>query len=505
MTRLFFRSFGALGLALAASSSAPSLAQTQSAPTTFVNPLRADIGADPWIAQRDGWYYFTATSGNEVKIARAKTLDELAGAPLTTVWTRPEHGRNARDIWAPELHFLGGKWWIYYTATSEDGNDNNRRVFCLESKTGDAQGAYTDHGQIQVPNADFYAIDGTVFQKSDGKLYFLWSGREGAVGSAQNIFICAMSDPHTLSGARLKLSSPGFDWERIGWEVNEGPEVLEHNGQVFVTYSASGGTTADYSLGLLWNSTGDLMNGAAWTKSPIPVFSRYSGPDGNTFTPGHNGFFKSPDGKEDWLIFHGKEVVDNTWGGRLARAQKFTWNPDGTPNFGFPVPASVRLNVPAGELGSTPEKSLGGTGLRAQYFAIQGNTPSFDAALATENGENVDFDWSLKSPHKGVDADHFAIRWTGQIQPRASGLYTLQTFADDGIRVSVNGQRVVDDFHPGLQRASRGFVFLEAGRKYPIEIEYFDVDGAARASLYWQSEHQAFEAVPRECLFPPVN
>ena len=504
MNRLFFRSFGSLGLALAVAGTSPSLSQTQNA-TTFVNPLRTDIGADPWIAQRDGFYYFTATSGNEVMIARAKTLEELARAPLATVWKRPEKGRNARDIWAPELHFLKGKWWVYYTATSDDGNDNNRRVFCLESQSDDALGQYVDRGQIQIPNADFYAIDGTVFQKQDGSLYFLWSGREGAVGSAQNVFICAMSDPHTLTGPRVKLSSPTFDWERIGWEVNEGPEVLEHNGQVFVIYSASGGTTPDYSLGMLWNPTGNLLDAKAWTKSPIPVFSRYSGPDGNTFTPGHNGFFKSPDGKEDWIVFHGKESIDNSWGGRLARAQKFTWNPNGTPNFGFPVPASIRLNVPGGEVGSTPQKSLGGTGLRAQYFAIQGNTPSFDTALGTEHGQNVDFDWNVNAPLKGVPADRFSVRWTGQIQPRTSGLYTFQTFADDGIRVTIDEKEVINDFRPGLARATRGFVFLEAGRKYPIRVEYFEVDGGARASLYWQSETQAFEPVPRDCLFPPTN
>ncbi|BCM90339.1 anti-sigma-I factor RsgI3 [Abditibacteriota bacterium] len=197
--------------------------------------------------------------------------------------------------------------------------------------------------------------------------------------------------------------------------------------------------------------------------------------------------------------------IYNAWSGRLARAQRFSWNPDGTPNFGFPIPAAIRLNVPSGEVGSTPQKAFGGTGLRAQYFSSQGTTPSFTTPLATENGQNVDVNWNMSSPHKVVPADHFAVRWIGQIQPRYSGLYTFQTFADDGIRVSIDSKNVIDAFAPGTARATRGFIYLEAKRKYPLQVDYLEIEVAARASLYWQSENQAFEVVPRDCLFPPAN
>lgn len=505
MTSRYPRALPALGALLTLASALPFSAQAQNVPSTFVNPIRTDFGADPWLAQRDGFYYFVTSTGSEIIIAKARTLSEMVTAPFTTVWKKPEQGPNSRNVWSPELHFLNGKWWVYYSATAEDGNDDNRRVFCLESEGADPLGNYTDRGRVEIPGVNAYTTDGTIFQKPDGSLYFFYAGREKAEGSKQNLFVCAMSDPHTLKGRPLKLSSPQYDWEKNGWEGNENPEVIEHNGQTFVTYSASAGASPDYCLGLLYNPTSDLLNADAWSKSPVPVFSRYSGPEGNTYTPGHNGFFKSPDGTEDWMVFHGKEIIDYSWERRLARVQKFTWNPNGLPNFGFPIPAMVPLNVPAGEAGSQAERPLGGTGLRAQYFVVQGDTPTFDTPFLKDDGQNIDFNWNEGAPREGVEEDYFAIRWTGQIQPRYSGLYTFQTFADEGIRVTVDGSSLIDDLNVGTQRAGRGFIYLEANRKYPIQVDYFDKEGPARASLYWQSQNQAFEPVPRDCLFPPAN
>ena len=68
-----------------------------------------------------------------------------------------------------------------------------------------------------------------------------------------------------------------------------------------------------------------------------------------TYGPGHNGFFRSPDGTEDWIVYHGKETDEYTYAGRSTRAQKIAWRADGTPDFGRPVPRGVPLAVPSGE------------------------------------------------------------------------------------------------------------------------------------------------------------
>lgn len=317
---------------------------------TFTNPVVRDA-ADPWVVYHKGNYYMTRTVGWGVAVRKSPTLAGLADAPETPIWrgAGPGFESYTRDVWAPEIHFLRGKWYAYFTAT--DGPDANRRVFCVASEGDDPQGKYTWKGKVEPPSESFYAIDGTVYERpTDKSLFFLWSGRDPQnTGSAQNIYIAPMSDPWTVSGPRVRLSTPQFDWERKGWLVNEGPEILYKNGKTFVVYSASGGTTPDYALGLLTNTDGKLLDAASWSKSDKPVFAQYDGPEGHVYTPGHNGFFQSPDGKESWIFYHGKEEKDGRWSGRHARAQQFTWKSDNTPDFGHPIPAGVALAVPSGE------------------------------------------------------------------------------------------------------------------------------------------------------------
>lgn len=320
------------------------------AAATFTNPI-VRSGADPWIVVRaDGSYLFTSTATRRVELRTAKTLAGLGRAPVHVVWTAPDKGPNSRDIWAPEIHAIGtNRWAIYYTATTEDGSDSNRRIFALESATDDPFGEWRERGKMAVPGDDHYAIDGTLFRRSDGELFFLWSGREVSERGPQCIYIAKMSDPWTLVGPRVKIAKPEHAWEKHGWEVNEGPEVLERNGRFFVVFSGSGGTTPNYCLGLLTHTGGDLLDAKNWKKSPEPVFIGDLSPEGKVFTVGHNGFFKSPDGTEDWIVYHGKDVFENQWRNRTARAQRFTWKEDGSPDFGKPLPLTTPIQPPSGE------------------------------------------------------------------------------------------------------------------------------------------------------------
>lgn len=312
---------------------------------TFTNPIAAS-GADPWIVYHDGWYYFTATESTRIDIRKAKSLATLTSAKPVTIWRAPETGPYSRAIWAPEFHRIKDKWYVYFTGTTEDNSDTNRRIYALESKTGDLQGEFTFKGKVAVPDNDEYAIDGTLFQQGE-KFYFLWSGREKSAAGAQNIYIAPMSNPWTINGPRVQLSTPEHAWEKHGWLVNEGPEVLQNNGKTFVVYSGSGFTTPNYSLGLLEHLGGDLLDAKQWKKHPQPVFTQYEGADGKVYGPGHNGFFKSPNGKEDWIVYHARNTSQTVAHGRTARAQKFTWNADGTPNFGHPIPPGIALPLPA--------------------------------------------------------------------------------------------------------------------------------------------------------------
>ena len=316
---------------------------------TFTNPLvTSQDSADPWMVYHKGFYYFTATLDPEggVWLWRSRTLGGLDNAEKKQVYKAPESGLRSRQIWAPELHHFGKRWYFYFTAS--DGVDENHRIHVLESKTDDPWSDYEYKAKVYDKSNDGWAIDGTVFRREkNGKLYMIWCGHVPHNGNG--LYIAPMSDPWTISGERVLISQAVYDWERVRYPINEAPEILQRGGKIFLIYSACDTGTPNYALGMLTNSGGDVLDAKNWKKSPKPVFSQIESAEGNVYGPGHNGFFKSPDGTEDWIIYHGKESSEYTYRGRRSRAQKFTWNKDGTPNFGEPIPAGKSIKVPSGE------------------------------------------------------------------------------------------------------------------------------------------------------------
>lgn len=315
---------------------------------TFTNPLiKTQDAPDPWIIYHQGFYYFTATldpSGG-VWLWRSKTLSGLETSEKIKIYDAPLKGGTSKQIWAPEIHQLNGKWYVYFTASN--GIDETHRIYVLENKSGDPFGKYALKGKVAEAGNEGWAIDPTVLVYA-GKMYLLWVAH--VPGRAANgIRMAPLANPWTIGGKSVLLIAPQYQWEQKRFPLDEAPEAIEHDGKLFLTFSASDTGTPDYALGLLTFTGGDLMHPQAWQKTPEPVFKRYSGADGSVFAPGHNGFFKSPDGTEDWIIYHGKETDADTYAGRQTRAQKFTWRVDGTPDFGHPLPSGVLINVPAGE------------------------------------------------------------------------------------------------------------------------------------------------------------
>jgi GH43 family beta-xylosidase len=310
---------------------------------TFTNPVKRN-GPDPWLQYHNGSYYLTTTTWNStITMRRSTTLGGLATAPEQVIFNLAGRANGCCNMWAPEFHLLGGRWYLYYVAGQNVSDFNpTQRLHVLESAGTDPMGPYTFKADL----GSDWQLDASVLQVN-GRLYLM--GTYNAGGSfGQSLFITPMSNPYTLSGARVRLSSPTLSWERQTHPVNEGPEPLYHNGRTFIVYSASACWGPDYKLGLLTFTGSDPLNPAHWTKSPNPVFQRNNA--NGVYAPGHNGFFKSPDGTEDWIVYHGN---DSASGGcdmnRSTRAQKFTWNADGTPNFGTPVRLGVTLTAPSGE------------------------------------------------------------------------------------------------------------------------------------------------------------
>ncbi|MGP3920275.1 family 43 glycosylhydrolase [Nonomuraea sp. 10N515B] len=320
----------------------------------YANPIKSQKGADPWLEYYNGNYYLiTTTFTNKLLMRKSPTLAGLATAPSVQVWEDSTSSRGT-NFWAPEIHFINNRWYLYYSGAQVGAACcDTQRTHVLESAGTDPMGPYTYKNRLAGSNLTpgGWLIDASVL-RLNGSLYLLGSGFVN--GSAQSLVIAPMSGPYTLASSTFSIiSQPTHSWERSGSPVNEAPVALQRNGQTFVVFSASSCQTADYKLGMLTYNGGDPLSASSWTKAANPIFQRN---DANrVYGPGHNGFFTSPDGTENWIVYHANSASNGGCGnGRTTRAQKFTWNANGTPNLGTPVAAGVTLAGPAGETAATP-------------------------------------------------------------------------------------------------------------------------------------------------------
>ena len=308
------------------------LSLAESPGRTFRNPLNPS--ADPWMGHTEGQFHLATTQGNCVRLWSARTLAGLKDAKPTLIWG---HGKG---VWAPEFHQLRGpkgrRWYGYFTQT--DGPDERHRMYVMESKTASIQGPYGDPILLLTdPKNEFYAIDGHVFELR-GRLYFLWAGHPG-----HRLFISRMKNPTTLEGERVLLPASGFGCE----EVREGPFVIAHRDRIFLTYSACDTGKPDYKVGYLWaNAADDPMDPASWRQHPEPLLQRLD--ENQVFGPGHHSFFRSPDGKEDWIVYHAKTTTEFTYRHRTTRTQKLEWDEKGFPKPVLPYPLEADITLPSG-------------------------------------------------------------------------------------------------------------------------------------------------------------
>lgn len=304
---------------------------------TFNNKL-AENGNDPWVIFHSGYYYYCYSGKGGVYVSQSRNLNEIGTSDGTLVWS-PDDPQYNSELWAPELHFIDGAWYIYVAA--DDGNNYNHRMLCLRGTDTSPLEPFESMGVLRA-ETDRWAIDGTVMQYKN-KLYFIWSGWEGTENVAQNIYIAEMDTPWSISSERVLLSSPEYDWEKRGGSpsINEGPTVLELNGTYHIVYSASGSWCDDYCLGLL-TLKGDPMDKKGWEKSDVPVFSKTD----KIFGPGHASFTVSPDGERHYIAYHANEVSGSGWEGRKLFVQEFTVDENNYPVFGIPHPAGTMQTVP---------------------------------------------------------------------------------------------------------------------------------------------------------------
>lgn len=266
--------------------------------------------ADPYIYRHtDGMYYFTASVPEYDRIAlrSAGSLEGLKTAQEHTIWTCHGSGEMSKHIWAPELHYVFGRWYIYFAA-GEKEDIWKIRPFVLECQGEDPiKDAWVEKGKMLRSDDDIYSfeafsLDATILENK-GVYYYIWAEKVSVGIQISNLYIARMESATKLATAQVLLTTPDYDWERVDIWVNEGPAVIKHDGRIFVTYSASA-TGECYCMGMLSISEdGDLLDPREWKKERHPVLC--TDKEKGFYGPGHNSFTKLPDGR-DVCVYHAR-------------------------------------------------------------------------------------------------------------------------------------------------------------------------------------------------------
>ena len=309
---------------------------------TFYNPVNL-VGHDPWYYRHDGIYYYivceTVNGKSVLSVTRSASLTTLYpdfGDPAVTKIIAAVDELGIQQIWAPEMFFFEGNWYLLFTAVplvfdEPDGIDGARRTYIMKSLTDDAFGEYEMPVKLELPQ-DKRSIDAT-FMNYRGKQYVIWSGWPDRVHSAfwtQNLYITELvtGDPTKVldssDDARYLISEPEEAWERLGSSQNEGPCVtFAPDGTPVLMYSASYSGSDGYCIAYLKLLGDDPLVRENWQKCKEPLMETEL-TEKDVISPGHNSVVKSPDGTEDWIVYHAAKYSGAGWD-RTLRLQKMTW------------------------------------------------------------------------------------------------------------------------------------------------------------------------------------
>ena len=317
----------------------------------FTNPFISER-ADPYIVDgENGYYYFTASypaygsvdkGYDRIVLRCSNSIEGLAQAEEKVIWKAHSSGIMAKHIWAPEMHKIGGVWYIFFAAGSSSDIWAIRPYVLKCEGDNPYLDSWTECGQMQASSGDTesfrsFSLDMTYFE-CNGKHYVIWAEIKGD----SSLFMAEINpaEPWKLISDPILLTKPEYDWELVNHRVNEGPAMLKTDKKVYVYFSASG-TGSEYCVGRMEaDIDSDLMNIKNWKKLDKPVLST-SDLDGES-GPGHNCFVKDSNG-DILFVYHSRpdshaSKACGTYASdplydpcRHTRIRKINFNNDGEP------------------------------------------------------------------------------------------------------------------------------------------------------------------------------
>jgi len=308
-------------------------------------------GAEPWAILHNGKYYYTQGCENKIVLWETDDITNLSKAKMKEVWL-PDDASYSYHLWAPEIHFINHKWYIYFAA--DDGNMDNHQLYVIENEAANPlEGTFKMKGRIQTDVDNNWAIHASTFEHNNQR-YMIWCGweKQRIDNETSCIYIAKMKNPWTLNSKRVLISKPEYEWE-CQWvnpdgsktaypiHVNEAPHFFQpkNKNKVCIFYSASGSWTPYYCEGLLIaDAKSNLLDPHSWVKSPTPVFEQK--PENNIYGTGGISFVQSSDKKEWYFLYHARKITNDAPGAidsRSPRLQKLKWDKEGMPVLGTPL------------------------------------------------------------------------------------------------------------------------------------------------------------------------
>ncbi|KAF2663799.1 Arabinanase/levansucrase/invertase [Microthyrium microscopicum] len=292
---------------------------------------------DPFVVQAHGRYYLTFTAGDHVEVWCSDNLLTLgSNCEKTTVWRPPPNTHYSGGVWAPELHDIGGRWYIYVACENPPEGNKSHRMYVLGGPPSTQTPCVPDWeflGPIQGLPPQQWAIDGTV-ASIGGYLYFIYSGwpfdNHQLSDKVQELFIIRLTSATTAAGPAVCICQPREHWERSDASaINEGPQWLSSpdGGWQGIVYSCAGSWTRDYKMNTIRYLGGDPVDPRSWSKSRRPLLTARGPNGGGPYGPGHGSFVQTMG--ETWAVFHGTDRETDGWENRKARVQRVVWTAEG--------------------------------------------------------------------------------------------------------------------------------------------------------------------------------
>lgn len=362
-----------------------------------------------------------------------------------------------------------------------------------------------------VRDQDFYATDNAnqfftgAFDSGGGRLYSLNTGNGLLCLKIRDAIPTIVQQPTSRTNAVgtraiFNVKSTGYP-RNSRWQFN-GVDIPGANTSTLTLHNVRGTNAGNYRL-IITNSLGSVTSSVVALRVAAGIIAH---PVDQVVNAGEPATLTVEAEGEPLLSYQWKLNGTNVPGGttsslnfpsaQLANAGNYTVTV--TNSYGVANSQSALLTV---VIPSTPGT---GTGLTGDYWSDQTNTFAGSPAV-TVTDPTIDYDWVDGPPYLSMNPDYFTVRWSGQVEPLYSQTYTFYAATDNGVKLIINGQVLINQFGLNQVVNSSGTIALNANQKYNIIMEYAENTGNASAHLSWSSLSQVKEIIPQIQLYPTLG